>query len=101
LTNDKLELQARTSKATSLFVISKERFTDVIFSDKNLVEKITKTIDDIVASEKQLSLDYVRVQEQVRHPKRGMLKGAEALKAVRLSLLLKNTIMQFILKNRE
>lgn len=73
LINDKVEIVARATKSTSLFVIDRERFTDVVFRDTDLVKKITDEIDDIVVSEKQLCLDYYSVMKQFNHPSKGVI----------------------------
>lgn len=40
-------------------------------------------------------------QNTIRHPRKGILTGAKAQKAIEVSLLLKQAIMGFIIQNRE
>ena len=105
ITEDELHLTARCYTPVTMFVINKESFTKVVARDPNLIKNIQEYIDNIVEDEKTFELDVTSVKPFVKTYDRtavgGVWKGNKAERAQKISNLFKNTVMKFLLKNRE
>ena len=105
LTEDELHLTARCYTPVTMFVINKENFTKVVARDTSLIKSIQSYIDDIVEDEKTFELDITSVKPYVKtydkYAVDGVWRGDKAERAQKISNLFKNTVMKFLLKNRE
>lgn len=105
LLEDELNLTARCHTTVTLFVIDKSNFTQAVGHDAALSKSLQDFLDDIIINEKHFELDITSVKDKVKtyniNKHRGFLKGHQALKAQKTSILFKNTVIHFLLKNRK
>lgn len=62
---------------------------------------LIKEVDEMLESVHNRVLDFINIRYVYDLPKGGKLIGEEAIRASKLSALLKSTIMTLIIKNRE
>ena len=87
-----------------IFVIPKEKFTDVVQNDPNLARTINNLISSIVEEDLTFNLDVTSIKRTVKtcdkQAQNGLWREQKAVRAQKVNNLFKNTVMQVILKNR-
>lgn len=100
LLGQKLRLTARCQTQCSCYTIGKNRFLKSIARDPQLIEEIDKILENDMVSDNFSHLDFVFKQKQNLHPHK-TLDQDENQHAQKLCKLLKNTIISFVIKNKE
>lgn len=101
LIEEEVKVQAVCTEPTVLFTIDRERFTEIVMKDKDLITVLIKEVDEMIESSQSRVLDFIEVKYVIDLPSGETLTGEEAIRASKMSQLLKSTIMTVLVKNRE
>ena len=89
----------------TLQVINKHFFQNVVRKDKKLIERINKDLVNYVDEEKYFQLDITPFKPVMKtfdkKSKNGLYVGPKAERAQAVNILFKNTVIKFLLQNRE
>lgn len=86
------------TEPTVLFTIDRERFTEIVLKDKDLINVLIAEVDEMIESSQSKVLDFIEVKYLIELPTGEKLVGEEAIRASKVSQLLKSTIMTMIVK---
>jgi CRP-like cAMP-binding protein len=103
LFEEPLELSAKTIKPVNMYIIDKLKFLTVVGRDEKLLKKLEIEISNQLEQNNQnkFLLDLTSVREKISIPRGDPLVGTKALAGHHVNMIMKNTIIGVILKNRE
>ena len=105
LLEDELHLIARCHTTVTLFVIDKANFTNAVGHDSALTKTIQEHLDKMILNEKNVELDITYVKPKIRayniQKNYVFFEKEKAQRAQLMSNLFKNTIINFLMKNRK
>jgi len=101
LVNDNLDVQARCPIKTTLYMLETDDFYNTIEKFPEVSELIRDTLNETIGQkENAIALDYVPGSNEFVYNDK-VLYGKDTLHVHRISLMLKNAIMYYIVRFRE
>jgi predicted kinase len=94
-------VSALTLDSVFILTIDKSRFLRIIKRDKPLMKKLEKVLDKQMEAGRTTFIDTTTVREHLQMANGKIITGELALRARKIDLLVKNTIMGILVKNRE